>query len=174
VALDELCEAKGLEPCMGLVECDVLAPSQRRTLLVARATWLRAEEGGPTPLAGGAREANRFVTDLRRELLAERARIVEANRRIEAEMALLQDVERDENADPADRGDAHAQLRFDDTLETLAVRRLDAIDRALDAIERGAFGICIDCERPIEHDRLRALPDAARCIECARAAEPGR
>lgn len=173
VALDELCEAKHLEPCVGLAECDVLATSQKRTLLVVRATRLRTEEGGPTALSGGVHGAESFLAGLQHELLAERARIVADNRRIDAEVAALFDVGRDGNADPADRGDASAQLRFDDALERLSVRRLDAIDRALDAMVRGAFGICSDCGSRIERDRLRALPDASRCIACARVAENG-
>lgn len=171
IALDELCDAKGLSACVGLVECDILAPSQKRTLLVSRATRLREEDGSASALAGSARPAARLMSDLRRELLAERERTVAANRRIEAEVASLLDVGRDENADEADRGDAAAQLRFDDALERLAVRRLDAIDRALDAMEQGTFGVCRQCEEPIEPDRLRAVPDTPLCISCARAVE---
>jgi RNA polymerase-binding transcription factor DksA len=171
IALDELCEAKRLAPCMGLVECDVLAPSQKRTLLVTRATQLRTEDGGPSALAGSARSEARLFADLREELVSERARIVTENKRIETEVAALLDVSRDGNADAADRGDAAAAVRFDDALERLSVQRLDAIDRALDAMERGSFGSCTRCHDAIEPERLRAMPDAALCIACARAAE---
>ena len=171
IALDELCDAKGLIPCMGLLDCDVLAPSQKRTLLVSRATQLRAQEGGESALADGAPRGGALFRELRSELLAERARIVTENRRIEAEVASLLDVGRDENADEVDRGDAAAALRFDDALEKLSVQRLDAIDRALDAMERGSFGRCRVCEASIEPDRLRAVPDASLCIRCARHAE---
>ena len=171
VALDELCEAKRLAPCLGLVECDVLTPPQKRTLLVARATQLREEDGGGSELAGGARSEEAFFRELRDELVAERARIVNENQRIETEVASLLDVGRDGNADEADRGDAAAALRFDDALERLSVQRLDAIDRALDAMTRGVFGSCARCGDRIERDRLRAMPDAALCIECSRDAE---
>ncbi len=170
-ALDELCEVKGLAPCLGLVECDVLAPSQKRNLLVVRATQLREEDGGPTELSGGVRPEEALFAALREELLAERTRIVGENQRIEAEVADLLDVARDGNADEADRGDAAAALRCDDALERLSLRRLDAIDRALDAMARGTFGSCQECEEPIEPGRLRALPDAMLCIGCAREAE---
>lgn len=171
VALDELCEAKRLTPCLGLVECDVLAPSQKRTLLVTRATQMRAEDGGGSDLAGGSPPEAKVFADLRRELLAERARIVAENERIEVEVASLLDVGRDENADAADRGDAAAALQFDDALERLSIQRLDAIDRALDAISRGVFGVCSRCGDRIEINRLRAVPDTALCIECARDSE---
>ncbi len=55
VALDELCDAKRLTPCLGLIECDILAPSQKRTLLVTRATQMRTEDGGATTSPGGRR-----------------------------------------------------------------------------------------------------------------------
>ncbi len=103
--------------------------------------------------------------------MTERTRIVADNERIEAEVASLLDVGRDENADAADRGDAAAALQFDDALERLSIQRLDAIDRALDAMSRGVFGTCTRCGDAIEADRLRAIPDAALCIECARDAE---
>lgn len=171
VALDELCEAKRLTPCLGLVDCDVLTVPQKRTLLVARATQLRAEDGGGSELTGGRQSDAVFFRELHDELVADRARIVAENQRIESEVASLMDVGRDENADEADRGDAAAAMRFDDALERLSVQRLDAIDRALDAMSRGDFGSCVRCGNTIERERLRAMPDAARCIECARDAE---
>lgn len=171
IALDELCEAKQLSPCMGLLDCDVLAPSQKRTLLVSRATQLRAQDGGPSELAGGSRPGDALLAEIRGGLVAERARIVTANERIETEVASLLEVSRDGNADEIDRGDAAAALRFDDALERLSVRRLDAIDRALDAMEHGTFGECRECGVEIEPDRLRAVPDALLCIGCARKAE---
>ncbi|MCC6641537.1 MAG: TraR/DksA family transcriptional regulator [Deltaproteobacteria bacterium] len=171
IALDELCEAKRLTPCHGLVECDVLTAPQKRTLLVTRATQLREEDGGGSELAGGLRSDESFHRDLRDELLAERSRIVAENQRIETEVASLLSVSRDGNADEADRGDAAAAVHFDDALERLSILRLDAIDRALDAMDSGAFGSCARCGDSIERERLRAMPDAVLCIECARDAE---
>lgn len=39
---------------------------------------------------------------------------------------------------------------------------------ALDRIDRGVFGQCSKCEKPISKERLDALPYARSCIECAR------
>lgn len=39
---------------------------------------------------------------------------------------------------------------------------------ALDRIERGTFGLCIDCAHPVERRRLDADPFAERCAACAR------
>ncbi|HET9015637.1 MAG TPA: TraR/DksA family transcriptional regulator [Thermomicrobiaceae bacterium] len=43
---------------------------------------------------------------------------------------------------------------------------LAEIDQALQRIERGTYGRCIDCGEPIDPARLRALPTAARCFRC--------
>ena len=54
--VEELCEARKLAPCVGLAECDILAPAQKRDLLGARATRLRdryLEPTSPTALGFG-------------------------------------------------------------------------------------------------------------------------
>jgi len=40
------------------------------------------------------------------------------------------------------------------------------IDRALERMATGHYGICIDCETTIEPARLMATPTASRCIDC--------
>jgi len=172
VALDELCTAKGLAPCLGLVECDILSPAQKRTLLVTRATQLREEDGAPSPLSGVAHARSAAYAELRRELLAERERLVAENRRLETEMARLDSQKREEVSDEVDRASAENGLRLDAAMERLSVRRLDAIDRALDAMVRGSYGSCRGCGGGIEIERLRTLPDTPLCAGCARRSPP--
>ncbi len=43
---------------------------------------------------------------------------------------------------------------------------LKLIDDALAKIEKGEFGPCEDCAKPIRKSRLLALPYARLCIEC--------
>ncbi len=50
---------------------------------------------------------------------------------------------------------------------------LHQIGEALERIEQGQFGLCPRCERPIAKARLRAIPYATYCIDCARAIEQG-
>ena len=42
---------------------------------------------------------------------------------------------------------------------------------ALRRIDRGVFGICLDCEDEIDLKRLAAIPWAARCIACQELAD---
>lgn len=48
---------------------------------------------------------------------------------------------------------------------------LDQIDYALERIENGTYGVCEECEKPINPERLRALPFASLCISCKRSQE---
>ncbi len=43
---------------------------------------------------------------------------------------------------------------------------LKRIDEALDALERGEYGTCVDCEEDIPLKRLISVPYVERCIEC--------
>lgn len=51
---------------------------------------------------------------------------------------------------------------------------LASIDRALERIGAGGYGLCLGCGGPIGAARLEARPAAELCIECARAAEERR
>ncbi|MHB2026255.1 MAG: TraR/DksA family transcriptional regulator [Elusimicrobiota bacterium] len=43
---------------------------------------------------------------------------------------------------------------------------LDQIEAALRKIDRGSYGICESCRKPIAKLRLKTLPFARYCIEC--------
>jgi DnaK suppressor protein len=44
--------------------------------------------------------------------------------------------------------------------------KLSSIERALQRLEKGTFGVCQGCGNEIDHARLEALPYAEQCIEC--------
>lgn len=47
------------------------------------------------------------------------------------------------------------------------------IDEALERLDKGTFGICETCEKPIPKSRLKIIPYARLCIECKRDEESG-
>src|SRR6185312_15103972 len=56
---------------------------------------------------------------------------------------------------------------------SVALRRLLAelredVEHALLRLEQGGYGTCEDCSRPIPAERLRARPEAVRCVACQR------
>jgi RNA polymerase-binding transcription factor DksA len=170
VILEELCEAKKLDRCLGLADCDVLTDGQRRNLLVARLTRLRESEGGASALGEVGSERRRQLAELEALLLAERGEIVEDNRRLLAEAAAAFD----DRPDGAPLGSDDELWGSEISLESPALRapRLDAIDRALEETRTGRYGECLRCGTEIEIDRLRQVPDTHVCRECAESALP--
>ena len=65
------------------------------------------------------------------------------------------------DADQRER-ELHDQLRWKE--------REARLKAALAAIDAGTYGICVDCGEEISEGRLRALPDAVRCVPCQRVA----
>src|SRR5262245_15778811 len=52
-------------------------------------------------------------------------------------------------------------------------RTIADIDRALDRIDEGTYGLCLGCGKAISIERLEAIPSAARCAQCQSAVERG-
>ena len=50
---------------------------------------------------------------------------------------------------------------------------LELINEALDRMEHGTYGQCVECGDPITKPRLQAIPYARHCIRCARKLEGG-
>ena len=49
--------------------------------------------------------------------------------------------------------------------------QLREVRDALNRLIEGTYGICVDCEEPINRKRLAAVPWAAHCIVCQEAAD---
>jgi RNA polymerase-binding transcription factor DksA len=45
-------------------------------------------------------------------------------------------------------------------------KRLSDINKALGKIENGGYGVCENCNKKVEEDRLEANPAASTCKEC--------
>jgi DnaK suppressor protein len=67
-----------------------------------------------------------------------------------------------------DSGDMSQSLftrEMDNTVEHTVERRLEEIERALQKIEEGTYGICDDTGEEIPRGRLEAVPEAVRTVE---------
>jgi RNA polymerase-binding protein DksA len=112
----------------------------------------------------------------RTRLLEERKRVQEAINYLHEENPGSTEDETGENSFDnhlADTATVTVDREIDDTLEENEERVLTAIDAALKRIDDGTFGICRTCGRPIDHERLEALPYTTQCIECKRKEERG-
>jgi DnaK suppressor protein len=65
----------------------------------------------------------------------------------------------------ADSGTATFERERDLSLENNIRDLLEKIDRALERLDEGTFGVCERCGKPIEKARLKALPYANLCIK---------
>lgn len=45
--------------------------------------------------------------------------------------------------------------------------KLAALDEALERLDHGTYGRCATCGRPIDPERLEAVPGTVHCISCA-------
>jgi RNA polymerase-binding transcription factor DksA len=50
---------------------------------------------------------------------------------------------------------------------------LGLVNEALARVEKGKFGLCVECGDPIPKPRLQAIPYTRHCIVCARMMENG-
>jgi DnaK suppressor protein len=68
--------------------------------------------------------------------------------------------------DPADAGTTLTETdRTEAALAAVQSQRRLVLD-ALVRIDRGVYGMCADCGKPIPEGRLDARPEAARCVAC--------
>jgi DnaK suppressor protein len=92
----------------------------------------------------------------RQKLLTNRAELL-------AEAAVLPDAHRSGADRDGDQSD-HASAETDRDIIDINRRRIDGllgeVDHALARIASGGYGICVDTGKPIEMNRLEALPTA--------------
>ncbi|MEO3807119.1 TraR/DksA C4-type zinc finger protein [Nonomuraea sp. B1E8] len=65
----------------------------------------------------------------------------------------------DAGADLTDADRAQAML-------TVATAQRSAVVEAIERIDEGVYGRCVDCGKPVPEGRLEARPEAARCVQC--------
>jgi len=51
-------------------------------------------------------------------------------------------------------------------ISDLRVQEIRDIDAALQRIAIGRYGVCLECDEPISHERLQAFPAANLCYDC--------
>jgi RNA polymerase-binding transcription factor DksA len=68
--------------------------------------------------------------------------------------------------DTDDDATANSMRDADVAVLSRAARELALIDAAYERLAEGRYGVCVDCEEPIQPERLLAYPEAARCAHC--------
>ena len=76
--------------------------------------------------------------------------------------------------DRADDAAIDLEVNSSYTLVEHETEELRLIDVALEKVTNGTYGICEECNKPIEKPRLTALPYAGLCLKCKQAEETSR
>ena len=71
------------------------------------------------------------------------------------------------SADFAEQAAEQENLDVLYSLEDEGRSEISRIDKALARIANNGYGLCIQCGAPIAEGRLKALPQADTCIDCA-------
>lgn len=96
-----------------------------------------------------------------KELEKQRETLLE---RIREEQELLQpDVA---NPDRTDLAQNYSTAERRSALLAQMEESLEEVDDALDRLDRGVYGNCIHCGKPIPPARLEAIPQTPYCVDC--------
>ncbi len=68
--------------------------------------------------------------------------------------------------DEMDLASSEALQSFEFRLRGREKAHLTKLNLALRKIEDGSFGVCVECEEPINKKRLEARPETQLCIRC--------
>jgi RNA polymerase-binding protein DksA len=103
--------------------------------------------------------------EVRKSLLAKRAQLVDR-------VGGTQATERREVAEGQnDNAQFWEVSDVRDDLDNQASSELNQVNQALARLDAGEYGECTSCGEPIAAARLKALPYATLCIQCAEEAE---
>ena len=106
------------------------------------------------------------VSTIRRQLADRLAELTRRSAEVERELAEPMSPDSEEQAVEAEDDEV---LRGQDAALN---RERDAIVATIRRIDTGRFGVCTSCGARISPIRLKVMPTAPLCIDCARAAMP--
>lgn len=92
-------------------------------------------------------------------------RLLDQQRRFRLEQ--LDELDRHEREDHLDATDREITALLSGGARLALHDVLDALDR----MDRGTFGLCVDCGEPLSVERLEVLPQVALCMPCQQAAD---
>lgn len=102
----------------------------------------------------------------------EKGKLLEEHKQVQQELKNLRELMQAEVDVEPDEGDAEIFEREKNAALIIVLeRRVQDIEAALRSIEKGQYGICDRCGKPIETERLEVKPDATMCVNCQKEVE---
>lgn len=141
---------------------------KKRRLVFMRST--KAPEGSKpsTKRKASHKLSDKALSEVRQILLRTR-------RLLENQVQTLrgESLKRDDEVNIEEDGSDAFERQFALNVASSQSDRIFEIDEALERIEEKTYGICEQCEEPIELPRLKALPFVKLCIKCKAENEKG-
>jgi len=109
-----------------------------------------------------------MIKETKRRLMGRREAL---RRALAGDMSMLRAQHEESVGDEIDAAIATEQAELRSQMASFESRELAQIEAALDRIKHGRYGRCESCDKSIAALRLKALPYATECIECARNGE---
>jgi RNA polymerase-binding protein DksA len=72
------------------------------------------------------------------------------------------------NVDPEVQADEAEEFANSLAIGDALRARINEIDRALNKINTGTYGVCVNCKKDISPEALKASPGREYCIDCQR------
>ena len=106
------------------------------------------------------------IDELRNILLAEKERVM--NKHVDEGHYCL---DKNELSDLVDEASINLQTQQNIRFKNRENFYIKKINKALDKVKRGTFGLCEECDCEISFERLKARPVAEMCIGCKEESE---
>lgn len=117
---------------------------------------------------------DRTLEERRQTLVSRRQQLLTSVRRERRDLNHQSvDVSSEPLGEMGDRRSLNAEAEVAYELMGSRSHLLRQIERSLEKLDRGTYGLCEDCNEPIASRRLSALPFAIRCTACQESVERG-
>ena len=82
---------------------------------------------------------------------------------------IKKDVTQSHSGDSAEQAQERENDEVVDAIGNETTQSIRVIQAALSRIDDGSYGLCDSCGKDIGEARLAAVPEATRCVDCAKA-----
>ncbi len=72
----------------------------------------------------------------------------------------------DQVQDPGDQALSSTMESLRSAMQDTRLEEYRRLTRALEKIDEGTYGICVECDSQISEKRLKSFPNAERCLIC--------
>lgn len=99
------------------------------------------------------------------ELQAElEQRLAELQKRL---ASIKKDVTQSHSGDSSEQAQERENDEVVDAIGNETAQSIRVIQSALERISDGSYGVCENCGQDVSEGRLKAIPEATRCVNCA-------